>query len=381
MANDAPDALSFQRGLTRQSPLLRSPPRPESCPAFPEGAVFITIELVIMAVGFAIASYSIVANDALQTLGTFLSSNGNRPWWVLWLFAVGILYAVLIYGWFVNGGDTSFGRLDRIPLPQPFTWIYLIPPLVLLFLTKRGIPVSTTFLVLTIFAPENLGKMMAKSFIGYGVAFVFAIVLYLTIARVFERRFMDTAHDEPPRMWVVLQWLSTGFLWSQWLIQDLANIFVYAPRQMSGQWLIFALLIMGALHAYMFATRGGEIQKVVTSKTNTGDIRSATIIDFCFGLVLLLFKEWSKIPMSTTWVFLGLLAGREIAMSVRLQSRPMPETLRMVGRDGMKVTAGLAVSVVLAVGLPRVAEFLPRATELVATALGVKPSVAVAAER
>lgn len=334
-----------------------------------------------MAVGFAIASYSIVANDALQTLGTFLSSNGNRPWWVLWLFAVGILYAVLIYGWVVNSGDSSFGRLDRIPLPQPFTWIYLIPPIVLLYLTKRGIPVSTTFLVLTIFAPENLGKMMTKSFIGYAVAFAFAIVLYFTIARVFERRFIDTAHDEPPRIWIVLQWISTGFLWSQWLIQDLANIFVYAPRQMSGQWLIFALLVMGVLHAYLFSRRGGEIQKVITSKTNTQDIRSATIIDFCFGLVLLLFKEWSNIPMSTTWVFLGLLAGREIAMSVRLKSRPMPETLRMVGRDGMKVTAGLAVSVALAIGLPRAVELLPRATELVATVLGVKPSVAVAAER
>jgi hypothetical protein len=68
-------------------------------------------------------------------------------------------------------------------------------------------------------------------------------------------------------------------------------------------------------------------------------------------------------------------------MSVRLRSRPMPETLRMVARDGMKVTAGLAVSVALAMGLPRVAEFLPRATELVATALGVKPTEAVAAER
>lgn len=334
-----------------------------------------------MAVGFAIASYSIVANDALQTLGTFLSSNANRPWWVLWLFAVGILYSVLIYGWFANGGDGSFGRLDGIPLPQPFTWVYLVPPLVLLYLTRRGIPVSTTFLILTIFAPENLGKMMSKSLIGYAVAFVFAIVLYFAIAKVFERRFIDTAHDEPPRIWVALQWISTGFLWSQWLIQDLANIFVYAPRQMSGQWLIFALLIMGLLHAYLFWQRGGEIQKVVTSKTNTQDIRSATIIDFCFGIVLLLFKEWSKIPMSTTWVFLGLLAGREIAMSVRLQSRPMPETLRMVARDGMKVTAGLAVSVALAMGLPRVAEFLPRATELVATALGVKPTEAVAAER
>lgn len=318
-----------------------------------------TFELVLMIAGFMVASYSIVANDALQTLGTFLSSNCRRPWWVLWLFAVGILYAVLIYGWMTHGGDTSFGRLERIPLPQPFTWIYLVPPLVLLWLTRRGIPVSTTFLVLTVFAPSSLGAMMAKSVVGYGVAFVFAIVLYFAIAKAFEQRFLDTAHLEPPRTWVVLQWVSTGFLWSQWLVQDLANIFVYMPRRPSLGWLLFALVVMGALHAYTFYTHGGEIQKVVTSKTNTQDIRSATIVDFCFGLVLLLFKEWSRIPMSTTWVFLGLLAGREIAMSVRLQARPMRETIRMVGKDGLKISTGLAVSVALALLLPRVAAMMP----------------------
>lgn len=56
--------------------------------------------------------------------------------------------------------------------------------------------------------------------------------------------------------------------------------------------------------------------------------------------------------MSTTWVFLGLLAGREIAMSIQLQARPMHETLGVVRRDGVKVLTGLAVSVVLALGLP-----------------------------
>lgn len=317
-----------------------------------------------MAVGFAIASYSIVANDALQTLGTFLSSNQQRPWWVLWLYAIGILYAVLIYGWLVNGGDTSYGRLDGIALPQPFSWIYLVPPVVLLLLTRRGIPVSTTFLILTIFAPENLGKMLTKSILGYAVAFGAAIVLYFALARLMEQRFIDTAHREAPGYWTALQWLSTGFLWSQWLIQDLANIFVYAPRQLSIEWLVFALVVMAALHAYTFATRGGEIQKVVTSKTNTQDIRSATIIDFCFGLVLLVFKEWSHIPMSTTWVFLGLLAGREIAMSVRLQARPLGETLGLIGRDGLKVTTGLAVSVALAITLPRLAAALDGATRV-----------------
>jgi hypothetical protein len=322
--------------------------------------VVVPSDLLFMLVGFAIASYSIVANDALQTLGTFLSSNRERPWWVLWLFAMGILYAVLIYGWVANGGDTSFGRLERVPLPRPFTWVYLVPPLVLLLLTRRGIPVSTTFLILTIFAPENLGAMFAKSIIGYGVAFAAAIGLYMAIAEVVERRFLDTAHLPPPRAWVAAQWISTGFLWSQWLIQDLANIFVYAPRRLSVEWLVFALALMAALHAYTFKTHGGAIQQVVTSKTNTHDIRSATIVDFVFGLILLVFKEWSRIPMSTTWVFLGLLAGREIAMAVRLQARPLPDTFRLIGRDGLKVATGLAVSVALALGLPPLADALLR---------------------
>lgn len=329
---------------------------------------------MLMAIGFTVASYSIVANDAIQTLGTFLSSNRTRPWWVLWLYAVGILYAVLIYSWVTNGGDTSYGRLDRIPLPRPFTWIYLVPPLVLLVLTKRGIPVSTTFLILTLFAPESLGDMMTKSLLGYVVAFVFAIGLYFAIAEAFERHFLATANLTPPQHWVALQWLSTGFLWSQWLVQDLANIFVYLPRRLDVNWLVFGLVVMAGLHAWTFYSQGGEIQKVVTSKTNTADIRSATIVDFAFGIVLLVFKEWSKIPMSTTWVFLGLLAGREIAMSVRLKSRPMPDTLRLIRNDGVRVAAGLAVSVLLAITLPRISAMItPVAPAALASVRAVAP--------
>jgi hypothetical protein len=334
----------------------------------------VSFDQFLMLVGFSIASYSIVANDAIQTLGTFLSSNAKRPWWVLWLYAVSILYTVLLYGWLTSGGDASYGRLERIPLPQPFGWIYLVPPLVLLALTRRGIPVSTTFLILTMFAPEHLGSMLVKSIAGYLVAFVFAIVLYMIVARTIEQRFMDTVHEEPPRHWIALQWISTGFLWTQWLVQDLANIFVYVPRKLDASWMAFALIVMALLHAYTFWSRGGEIQKVVTSKTNTGDIRSATIIDFCFGLVLMVFKDWSNIPMSTTWVFLGLLAGREIAMSIQLQARPMRETLGIVQRDGMKVLTGLAVSVVLALGLPYLAQWMAVVTPTAVQAQITPPS-------
>jgi hypothetical protein len=71
-----------------------------------------------------------------------------------------------------------------------------------------------------------------------------------------------------------------------------------------------------------------------------------------FGLVLMIFKEYSKIPMSTTWVFLGLLAGREIAMTARLSVRSQRETLKDVGSDMAKAFAGLVVSVIVAVALP-----------------------------
>jgi len=308
-----------------------------------------------MLVGFLAAAYSIVANDAIQTLGTFLSSNSKRPWWMLWVFACSILVAVLVYSWSVNGGDVSYGRLSRVPVPETFHWYFVVPPFVLLGLTRLGVPVSTTFLILTIFAPKNLVDMVIKSGLGYLVAFVLAIAVYSVTAKTMEKRFIDSAKEEPSRAWVVLQWASTGFLWSQWLIQDLANIFVYLPRKLSLGYLVGAMITMLALHAYTFYTAGGEIQKIVTSKTNTGDIRAATIIDFLFGIILLIFKEYSNIPMSTTWVFLGLLAGRELAMSRALHLRPAKETGRIVALDGGKAVAGLVVSVILAVALPKIA--------------------------
>ena len=109
---------------------------------------------IFMIVGFLAAAYSIVANDAIQTLGTFLSSNSKRPWWVLWLFASSIMVAVIIYSWYQYSGDVSYGRLSKkFPVPETFTWIHAVPPIIIIFLTRYGIPVSTTFLVLTVFAP------------------------------------------------------------------------------------------------------------------------------------------------------------------------------------------------------------------------------------
>ena len=115
------------------------------------------------------------------------------------------------------------------------------------------------------------------------------------------------------------------------------------------------MLVPVGLLGIVFYQFGGQIQKIVTSKTDTTDVRAATIIDFIYGLVLLVFKEWSDMPMSTTWVFLGILAGREFALSMYLADTSGRATARKVLSDASKAFLGLAVSVILAFALPWVA--------------------------
>ncbi len=306
------------------------------------------ISFIIMWFGFILAGYSVVGNDSLQTLGTFLASNEKRQWYVLWLFAGSILTFTLVYGWYNYGGDVSYSRLEKYALPDPFTWYYILPPLVLMTLTRTGIPVSTSFLVLTFFNEKNLMDMTIKSILGYAVAFGVAILVFLLITKAVEEYFINSELSErETRIWVPLQWLITGFLWSQWLIQDFANIYVYLPRELSFTSLLVSLGILLSLLAYIFYSKGGRIQEIVRAKTNTVDIRSATIIDLIYGLVLLFFKELSNVPMSTTWVFIGLLAGREIGLQLRLQGKLSRRIVKMIFSDLVKIFLGLVISVLL----------------------------------
>lgn len=315
-----------------------------------------SITEVLMIVGFMLAGYSIIANDSIQTLGTFIASNSGRPWWLLWMFASAVLVAVVGYGWMINGGDPAFGRLEKFPWPEGgIQWYHVVPPFVILVLTRFGIPVSTTFLVLVVFNPKNIMAMLQKSALGYAVAFVVAIVVYRFVIEKTTEYFNRTQGEPIPSYWIFLQWFATAFLWSQWLVQDLANIFVYLPREISGLHILLALTFLVLLQGVIFFQMGGAIQKIVKNKTGTADIRAATIIDFIYAIILLVFKEWSNMPMSTTWVFLGLLAGRQMAISLHLYHPPMRETAKIVLSDATKAGIGLLISIALAVGIPLVA--------------------------
>lgn len=331
------------------------------------------MEIEILALlGFVLAAYSVVANDAIQTLGTFLGSNSKRPWWVLWIYGSSILIAVMAYGYFSGQADIAFGRLNRIPFPEGgIMWWHIIPPIALVILTRYGIPVSTTFLVLTLFAITGgsateglMGKLLIKSGMGYAVAFLVGGAVFLVVARIFET-YLDRTKDQRVNIiWHIAQWSATAFLWSQWLMQDLANIFVYLPRttqtladgsvqvSFSPFTLVLATGVFVGLLAYIFWRRGGKIQKIVLRKTHTTDVRAGTVIDLIFGLILLFFKELNDIPMSTTWVFLGLLAGRELAIAYMTELKSWKKARRDVFADMGRAFFGLIISIGLAMALP-----------------------------
>jgi hypothetical protein len=310
---------------------------------------------IAMWIGFAIAGYSAIADDSIQTIGTFLSSNKHRSWWVLWIYIGAIMAVVLLWGW--SQGDVAYGRLDRIAEPQSFRFLQLAAPVILLIMTRLAMPVSTTFLLLSTFSDsKTIEGMVTKSLIGYGVAFVASIILWTVVSR-FMKRSQGETQNANQKYWYAFQWMSTGVLWAVWLMQDAANVVVYLPRALTfGQISIIIIFLLGVL-AFIFRRGGGNIQQVVESKTDVKDVRSASIIDFFYAIILFVFKGISNLPMSTTWVFLGLLAGREIAI-VYNRSREDNESknryqrvMSVISMDLVRASIGMGISIALALAI------------------------------
>ena len=81
-----------------------------------------------MWVGFLFAAYAAVANDSIQTIGTFIASNQDKKWWILWLFLGGIFVTTITYSWLNFNGDVSNGRLSKgFEKPQLLFIFYRLP--------------------------------------------------------------------------------------------------------------------------------------------------------------------------------------------------------------------------------------------------------------
>jgi len=306
------------------------------------------ITLIYTIIGFSLAAYSVFANDSVQTLGTFIAT--KQKWFKWYTLAAAASFAMIVtisYGWWLYDGDIAYGRLAQIPY-QEIRWYHAIAPGILLLLTRIGIPVSTTFLVLSAFASTIvIEKMLLKSIVGYGVAAIVAYVCWIGISKFINEKFDEITTQSKIIFWRNAVWITSGFLWTTWLMHDVANIAVYLPRQIDISLLIVILIFFSILLFYIFYIQGGPIQKVVLDKTGTRYARSATIINLIYAIVLYYFKELNDLPMSTTWVFVGLLCGRELAISTMNKEYKLRYVFPIIGKDFIKMIVGLSVSVAI----------------------------------
>ena len=319
-------------------------------------AVFTGNSQVAMWLGFLFAAYATVANDSIQSLGTFIESNRHRSWWVLWLYIGGIFLATVIFSYVYFHGDVTYQRLlkpdgtTNYPHPVHFSFFQIIAPLVLLILTRLRMPVSTTFLILSVFSADTSGitSVVSKSISGYVLAFILSFAVwyfsYNIIRKFFKSRKLHTA-------WSVVQWIVSGALWAVWVMQDGANMSVFLPRRQSlPQFIAFSTIVFLGL-GLLFYLRGDRIQRVISEKVRISDIRAATLVDLTY-VILLIYKLFiSTVPMSTTWVFLGIIGGREIAISLarnKKGKKHRKKAGKMIFRDFAYATIGLIISVALA---------------------------------
>jgi len=309
-----------------------------------------------MWLGFVFAAYATVANDSIQSLGTFIESNRNKQWWVLWLYIGGIFLVTVLFSYLYFDGDVTYQRLlkpdgsTNYPHPVNFSFFQIIAPLILLILTRLRMPVSTTFLILSVFSADTSGitSVIWKSWTGYILAFILSFLVWYLSYKAISKFFKSRKFH---KSWTAIQWIVSGTLWAVWVMQDGANIAVFLPRQLNlFQFSIFALTIFLGL-GLLFYLRGDKIQRVVSEKIRISDVRAATLVDLTY-VILLIYKLFiSTVPMSTTWVFLGIIGGREIAISLARKKKGKKHRKkagRMILKDFSYAMIGLAVSVALA---------------------------------
>lgn len=303
-------------------------------------------------IAFSISAFAVTGNDSIQTIGTFIESKQHISWQKKSM-AVGSAFVILfLIGWLVNNREVHFHHLDSIPDSNNFTLFQLIIPIFLVIITYHKIPISTTFFILSSFQlkENSLTQILSKSFWGYIIAFLCGIIVWGVLYKIAPEDYQKNKSPslKSEKLWSVLQWFSTLYLWLTWLLQDLSNIIVYLPRKLNIIEVLVASIIMIGIVSYIVYKNGGPIQEIVSEKSDIQSSKECTIIDIVYGTVLLTFQYIDKIPMSTTWAFLGLLASREIILHiVTAEDEPYFSSLYKIGKDILLAFIGLFVSILI----------------------------------
>ena len=181
---------------------------------------------------------------------------------------------------------------------------------------------------------------------------LYSSVAFLFVLWVLYERKAGVALSRGSVFWRLAQTFTTGLLFSTWLMHDMVNIAVFLPWTLKIETMLLVSFIFLLWLAYTFRIKWWPVWNIVTNKTSTNEIVAATMIDLIYFVILLVFKEWSNIPMSTTWVFVWLLAGRQLAIrsvnriGVVDSKDRFKIAFKEIWKDFSKIMVGLGISVV-----------------------------------
>lgn len=255
--------------------------------------------------------FSIMSNDSIQTIGTYLATHENEKWYKLF-FLIGSMFTfVIVTSWILYKGELHFGILNKIHYEEEFNISYFLAPLFLLLLNTNGIPSSSTFLILSLFSNgSNIFSMLSKTIFSYVVSFTFACYVWYVVLKKFKH--LVFKEHNYSNLWEAIQKITTFVLICTWLMSNLANMVVFLPRTLCIHTLCLFLFIFLYILIIILRNKGGRLQEIINKKHDAKNVKVSIITNLNYSIILIFFKYVSNIPISTTFVLLGVLAAKEV---------------------------------------------------------------------
>lgn len=297
--------------------------------------------------------FAVMSSDSIQTIGTYLSTHRETSWKKHFVFIGSTIAIAIILSWIFFNRQLHFNVLENIPYNNDLSYIYIIPPLALLILARCGIPASSTFIILSSFTSKGgIVHMINKTFSSYCFAFLFFAYFWFFILKIYKDELYNDENKKLMNKWKLAQKMTTVILLLSWLFFSLANMVLFLPRTFSFYNLCLFLFLVLSTLAVVLINKGGKLQDMINKKQDSKNIKVSTLINSVYAGVLILSKALSNTPISTTFVLLGILAGKELTTTYYSDNHSLVSTkyrycIANILRDLNKAILGIIISLIV----------------------------------
>lgn len=261
-----------------------------------------------------LTTYHIMANNAVQIIGMFVASNDKKDKLKIWLLLSFIFVLTVLISWLFFDKQLHFSLLNSIQYNENLSILLIFLPIILYFFTKKNIPISATFLIIPIFSNNNtLQSMVVKTLISYFLSFTISFIFWYFLY-IKYKNFIDIEKNNNKNRWIIIEYLSTAMLLGIWLVTSTCTFTIFLPRVFTIKYLILFIIVGIFSILVILYNDNTTIKKIIGNKSDI-NYKSGAIFNILFAMIMLSVQYISKIPITSTWVFLGVLAGRELAIA------------------------------------------------------------------